>query len=86
MKCLEKIAVAIGLIWLANHTNNANTEIKEMRDEIAQLRAYAAALDEKIKFERQDSYSSYEDLRQQFADKSISLIRTINDLEKKKKK
>lgn len=86
MKCFEKIAVAVGFIWLANLIDNTNAEIKELREDVAQLRTYTTALEEKIKFEKQDSYSSYEDLRQQFAEKSISLIRVINDLETKKKK
>ena len=61
-------------------------DITALRTQITQLRVLTEAMDERIKFERQNSYSSYEDLREQFSAKSIGLVRIINDLETKKKK
>ena len=43
------------------------------------------AMNKKIQLERQDSYSSFEDLRERFAEKNFEVAKLTTKLERKKK-
>lgn len=61
-------------------------EESKTQKSISDLNTRIDALNERIKLERQDSFSSFEDLRDRFREKNLEAAKLFNELEKAKKK
>jgi len=81
-------ALSAFILAVTNYIQISDLRKEESKTQksISDLNTRIDALNERIKLERQDSFSSFEDLRDRFREKNLEAAKLFNELEKAKKK
>jgi hypothetical protein len=79
---------AIGLVFSVSLAQYRETckEIDKIQSSLSDIRKAMDSMDEKIRLERQDSYSSFEDLRERFAQKNFEVAKLTHEKEMRRSK